>query len=170
MWQFGKDSAQNAAGAGAKVQDAQRRMSKVPRLDVGEDCFDEKLSFGSWVERVWSYAERKAPEFAAAEDSGDGLASEAPCGEVCDPGRLFHGNGGVPVENETAGVAPACFGGQYARVEHGVFKPRLFEHTAQLAGGSAQRGLPFFRCQTASGLLKHERCCARRRAGLPDAR
>ena len=76
--EFGQQSAQQRAGANAKVEDTQRVLTAIAQNR--ERGFDDRFRFRSRIQHMGRNGEREAPEFALADDPGQGFSDRSPRG------------------------------------------------------------------------------------------
>src|SRR6202042_3731353 len=77
--EFGQQGAQQRAGANAEVEDTQWVCTAIAQNR--QRSFDDSFRFWSRIQHVRRDGEREAPEFAFADDPGQGLSDRSPC---CD--------------------------------------------------------------------------------------
>ena len=77
---------EQASGTSAEVEDAQVGQPVGHKRERG---LDDGLGLGARLEGLGRERERKAPEFAPAQDAADRLAGEAAAGEAGEARRRF---------------------------------------------------------------------------------
>jgi hypothetical protein len=119
---------QKTSGAGAEVEDAQRR---VPAGDAGERRLDHGLRVRAGHERFRGELEGQAPELPMPQDAGDRLVREPAGGVAAQPLRA-RGPERLPGAQRQSGCADAeRFGHKDAGVEAGRVEAGVRQGAAQ---------------------------------------